>query len=78
MPTCSSSVVRARRSLREGAMTTQALDANTILNVAGPVVRQQAHEAPPRGRRHSPSCSPGSAPPFCGTGLHRSPSAAQI
>ena len=40
MPTCSSSVARARRSLREGAMTTQALDANSILDVAGGAVRQ--------------------------------------
>ena len=39
MPTCSSSVARARRSLREGAMTTQALDANAILDVAGRAVR---------------------------------------
>ena len=44
MPTCSSSVARARRSLREGAMTTQALDANAILNVAGRVVRQPTHD----------------------------------
>ena len=45
MPTCSSSVVRARRSLREGAMTTRALDADALLNVAGPVVRQQTRES---------------------------------
>ena len=44
MPTCSSSVARARQSLREGAMTTRALDANAILNVAGRVVRQPTHE----------------------------------
>ena len=44
MLTCSSSVVRARRSLREGAMTTQALDANAIINVAGGVVRQPTPE----------------------------------
>src|SRR5262245_40759534 len=40
MPTCSRSVARARPSLREGAMTTQALDANAILDVAGTAVRQ--------------------------------------
>ena len=44
MPTCSSSVARARQSRREGAMTTRALDAHGTLTVAGPVARQPAHE----------------------------------
>jgi coniferyl-aldehyde dehydrogenase len=44
MPTFSSSAVRVRRSLREGAMTTQLLDANATLNAAGRVVRQPTHE----------------------------------
>ena len=44
MPTCSSSVARVRRWLREVTMTTRALDENAMLNVVGPVVRQQAHE----------------------------------
>ena len=44
MPTYSSSVERARPSLREGAMTMQALDSNVILNVAGRVARQPIHE----------------------------------
>ncbi len=44
MPTYSSSVERARPSLREGAMTMQALDSNIILNVAGRVARQPIHE----------------------------------
>ena len=77
MPTCSSSVARARRSLREGGMTTQALDANAILPVAGTALVSRRATARRRGLRHSPSCSPGSAPRFCGTGLRRSPSAAQ-
>src|SRR5262245_10330612 len=45
MPICWSSVARARRSRREGAMTTHALDAPAILDVAGHVVRQQTPEA---------------------------------
>ena len=78
MPTCSSSVARARRSLREGAMTTQALDANAILDVAGRAVGQPTRDGTATGPEALPSSWRGSAPPFCGTALHRSPSAAQI
>src|SRR5258705_2033221 len=42
MPTCSSSVARARQSRREGAMTIRTLDATH--NVAEPVAREPAHE----------------------------------
>ena len=78
MPTCSSSVVRARRSLREGVMTTQALDANAILNVAGRVVRQPTHEGTATRPEALSVCSPGSARPFCGTGPRRSRRAGPI
>src|SRR5262245_60369300 len=42
MPICSSSVGRARLSLREAAMTTHALHADVSLIVTSPVARQQS------------------------------------
>ena len=68
MPTCSSSVVPARRSLREGAMTIQALDSHVVLTSLDVSLVSRSPRAPPRDRRRCLVCSPGSARPFCGTG----------